>query len=223
MSVLWLQGCPADRNQQCPCTGPPGQWEDHSSGGCLRPPWPPLTEGEGTWRVEPQLLASSLQPGFSLAPSPLSALATSLTPTPQPSRPVGQPYSRYAQLLRDAFKEGVSRFGWAAQGMRLRQRRGRTWPAFPCAPVSALQREMACTFFCLLLPLLLPQSCLPLAHKPIGSLSPGALLQPLCRRQRQRGCGDKTAGHLLSGPAVPACGSVADSSPSSGLGPRRAR
>ncbi|KAM9076669.1 peroxisome biogenesis factor 6 isoform 2-T4 [Megaptera novaeangliae] len=37
-------GCPADRNRQCPSTGPPGQWEDHCSCCCLQLPRAPLTE-----------------------------------------------------------------------------------------------------------------------------------------------------------------------------------
>lgn len=82
VSVLWLQGCPADRNWQRPSTGPPGQWEDHSSGCCLQPPRAPLAEGEGTWRVEPKCFPCPAQ--ILPSPSPLSLLATSLALTPQP-------------------------------------------------------------------------------------------------------------------------------------------
>lgn len=89
VSVLWLQGCPADGNWQRPSAGPPGQWEDHSSGCCLQPPRAPLAEGEGTWRVEPNCFPSPAQ--LLPPPSPLSPLATSLALTvgPQPS---GSPF-----------------------------------------------------------------------------------------------------------------------------------
>lgn len=70
--VLWLQGCPADRNWQCPSTGTPGQWEDHSSGCCLQPSRAPLAEGEGTWR-EPKCFPSPAQ--ILPSPSPLFLLA----------------------------------------------------------------------------------------------------------------------------------------------------
>lgn len=77
-SLLWLQGCPADRNRQCPSTGPPGQWEDHCSRCRLQLPRAPLTEGEGPWRVDPNHVSSPAQ----ILPLPL---ATSLTLPPQPS------------------------------------------------------------------------------------------------------------------------------------------
>eukprot|EP00069_Balaena_mysticetus_P000037 bmy_00068T0 len=52
------RGCPADRNRQCPSTGPPGQWEDHCSCCRLQLPRAPLTEGPSG--PPPQVPCSSL-------------------------------------------------------------------------------------------------------------------------------------------------------------------